>query len=132
VAISRRGRVPYGVMTINSNVRNVVIVLALAAVVAIVPGGGTGANVVVQVVSLAFLASLAWVASVLYRQNRTALYSLGDARRTALYAAIAVLAITLSGTPQLWESSAGSVAWLVLVGAAVYVGCAVVWSARKY
>ena len=119
-------------MTINSNVRNVVIVLALAAVVAIVPGGGTGANVVIQVVSLTFLASLAWIASVMYRQNRTALYSLGDSRRTALYGAVAVLAITLSGTPKLWASSAGSVAWLVLVGGAVYVGCAVVWSVRKY
>jgi len=119
-------------MTINSNVRNVAIVLALAAVVAIVPGGGTGANVVIQVVSLAFLASLAWIAAVMYRQNRTALYSLGDARRTALYGAFAVLAITLSGTPRLWATSAGSVAWLVLVGAAVYVGCAVMWSARKY
>lgn len=119
-------------MTINSNARNVVIVLALAAVVAIVPQGGTGANVVIQAVSLAFLASLVWVASVLYRQNRTTLYSLGDARRAALYGAVAVLAITLSGTPQLWSTSAGSVAWLVLVGAAVYVVCAVVWSARKY
>jgi hypothetical protein len=119
-------------MTINANLRNVLIVLALAAVVALVPGGGTGANVVIQTVSLAFLASLAWVASVLYRQNRAALYSLGDGRRAALYAAIAVLAITLSGTSQLWSTSAGSVAWLVLVGAAVYVGCAVYWSGRKY
>jgi len=119
-------------MTINSNVRNVGIVLALAAVVAAVPGGGTGANVVIQAVSLVFLASLAWVASVLYRQNRTTLYSLGDTRRAALYAAVAVLALTLSGTSQLWATSAGSVAWLVLVGASVYFGCAVVWSARKY
>ncbi|MGI8505727.1 MAG: hypothetical protein ACR2MK_02790 [Solirubrobacteraceae bacterium] len=119
-------------MTINPNVRNVAIVLALAAVVAIVPGGGAGAGVVIQAVSLAFLASLAWVASVLYRQNRTALYSLGDGRRTALYAALAVLAITLSATPQLWATPGGSVAWLVLVGGAVYVGCAVIWSARRY
>lgn len=119
-------------MTINSNLRNVLIVLVVAAILAIVPGGGTGANVVIQVVSLAFLASIAWVATVLYRQNRTTLYSLGDARRAALYVAAAVLAITLTATSRLWGTSAGQVAWLVLVGASVYVGCAVIWSARRY
>ncbi len=119
-------------MTINPNVRNVAIVLVLAALVAFLPGGGTGAGVVIQALSLTFLASLVWVASILYRQNRTMLYSLGDRHRTALYAAVAVLAVTLSATPQLWATSAGSVAWLVLVGAAVYVGCAVIWTARKY
>ncbi len=119
-------------MTINPTLRNVVIVLALAAVVAIAPGGGTGANVVIQAVSLAFLAALGWVASVMYREHRTTLYSLGDTRRGALYAAVAVLAITLTATHRLWASPAGSVAWLVLVGAALYVGCAVIWAARKY
>ncbi len=53
---------------------------------------------IIQAVSLVFLAALAWVATVMYRQHRVALYSLGDARRAALYAAAAVLAITLTGT----------------------------------
>ncbi len=47
-----------------ANLRNVAIVLALAALVALIPGGGTGANVAIQAVSLAFLASIAWVAMV--------------------------------------------------------------------
>jgi hypothetical protein len=119
-------------MTINPNVRNVAIVLVLAALVAFLPGGGTGAGVVIQALSLAFLASLVWVGSILYRQNRTALYSLGNRHRTALYAAAAVLAVTLSATPQLWATSGGSVAWLVLVGASIYVGVAVFLAARKY
>lgn len=119
-------------MTINSNVRNVVIVLALAAVVAFVPGGGTGAGVLIAVISMAFLAAIAWVGAILYRQNRATLYSLGDRRRAALYAALVVLAVTLTATPRLWGSPGGSVAWLVLVGAGLYVSCAVLWSARKY
>ena len=69
----------------TKNLRNVVIVLAIAAVVVIVPGGGTGANVVSQVVSLAFLASLVWFASVMYRQHRSTLYSLGDGPDGGLY-----------------------------------------------
>jgi len=119
-------------MTVNPTVRNIAIVLALAAIVAFVPGGGSGAGVLIQVVSLAFLTALGWVASVMYRQNRVTLYSLGDRRRAALYAAIGVLAVTFTATSRLWATSAGSVAWLVLIGAGVYVVFAVVWSARKY
>ena len=114
------------------NVRNIVIVLAIAAVVAIVPGGGTGASVVTQVVSLAFLASLAWFGSVMYRQHRVSLYSLGDGRRALLYVAAGVAAVTLTGTSRLWSSNAGKVVWLVLLGGAIYAAFAVVWAARKY
>ncbi len=113
-------------------VRNVVIILAVAAVFAIVPGGGTGANVVLQTLSLGFLAAIAWVASVMYRERRGSLYLLGDRRRALLYGAIVVMAVTLTATHRMWQSPLGSVAWLVLVGASAYVGCAVVWAARRY
>ena len=107
-------------MRINANVRNVLIVLALAAVVALVPGGGTTANAVIQAVSLLFLGAIIWVGAIMYREHRS-----------ALYAAVAVLAVTLTATAQLWRTSAGSVAWLVLVGASIYTGGAVIWAARK-
>jgi hypothetical protein len=116
----------------SSNLRNIVIVLLIAAVAAFVPGGGTTANVIVQAVSLIFLGAIAWVASIMYREHRTSLYSLGDHRRAALYVAVGALAVTLTATSRLWATSLGSVAWLVLVGAAVYVAGTVIWSARKY
>lgn len=111
--------------------RNIVIVLALAAVVDIVPGGGTGAAVVVQAISLIFLGALAWVVAIMYREHRNALYSLGDVRRATLYGAGAVLAVTLTATSRLWGSALGSVAWLVLVAASLYAGGVVLWSARR-
>jgi hypothetical protein len=117
---------------VTKTVRNIVIVLAIAAIVVIVPGGGTGASVVSQAVSLAFLASLAWFASVMYRQHRVTLYSLGDGRRAILYVAAAVAALTLTGTSRLWKSGGGEVAWLVLLGGAIYAAFAVIWAARKY
>lgn len=113
-------------------VRNIVIVLAIAAVVVVVPGGGTGASVVSQAVSLAFLAALAWFASVMYRQHRVTLYSLGDGRRAILYVAAAVAVLTLTGTSRLWRSGGGEVAWLVLLGGAIYAAFSVIWAARKY
>jgi len=112
--------------------RNVAIIAVIAAVVAFLPGGGTGARVVIAVISLAFLASIGWVATIMYRQHRSSLYGLGDNRRVALYAAAGVLAITLTATSRMWGSPAGSVAWLLLVGAAVYVIAAVFIAARRY
>jgi glucose-6-phosphate-specific signal transduction histidine kinase len=116
----------------SKTVRNIVIILAIAAIVVIVPGGGTGASVVTQAVSLAFLASLVWFASVMYRQHRLTLYSLGDGRRAILYVAAAVAAVVLTGTHKLWSSSGGEVAWLVLLGGAIYAVFAILWAARKY
>lgn len=112
--------------------RNIAIVLVIAALVAVLPGGGTGANVALQAVSLAFLATLAWFASVSYRQNRATLYGLGDRRRALLYVALGGAAVTLTATTKLWSSPGGSVAWLVLMGAAIYAVFAIFWSARKY
>lgn len=112
--------------------RNIAIVLAIAALVAVIPGGGNGANVALQAVYLVFLATLGWFAAVMYRQHRTTLYGLGERRRVILYVALAVGALVLTGTSLMWRSSAGSVAWLVLLGAAAYAVIAVFWSARKY
>jgi hypothetical protein len=112
--------------------RNIVIVLALAAIVDIVPGGGTGANVVIQVIWLTFLGAFAWVIAVMYREHRNALYSLGDRRRTILYTAGGVLAVTLTATNRMWNSPLGSVAWLVLIAGALYAGVQVFVSARRY
>jgi hypothetical protein len=112
--------------------RNIAIVLVIAALVVVLPGGGTGANVALQAASLVFLAALGWFASIQYRQHRTDLYSLGDRRRAILYVAVGVAAVVLTGTSKMWHTGAGSVAWLVLLGAAVYAVVAVVLAARKY
>jgi hypothetical protein len=116
----------------NKNVRNVAIVLAIAALVVLLPGGGTGANVALQAISLAFLGAIAFAASRLYREHRAWLYSLGDTRRATLYGAAAVVVLTLTATPRLWNTGAGEIAWFALLAGAAYAAFAVVWSARKY
>jgi hypothetical protein len=112
--------------------RNVAIILALAAIVDLVPGGGTAASVVVTAVTLVFLGALGWIVAIMYREHRNELYSLGERKRVALYVAIGVLAVTLTATHRLWATPLGSVAWLVLVAGGIYTGAAVLWSARRY
>jgi hypothetical protein len=114
-----------------TTVRNIAIILVLAALVVLIPGGGTGSNVAIQAVSLAFLATLVWFGVLMYRQHRVALYGLGDRRRAIVYVALAVATLTLTATPRLWHTGVGSVAWLVLLAGAIYAVVAVVWSARR-
>jgi hypothetical protein len=116
----------------TKTVRNILIVLVIAALVVLLPGGGTGAQVATQAVSLVFLGAIGWFASIMYRQHRLALYSLGDKKRAILYAAVAVAAVALTATSRLWSTGAGIIVWFVLVGAAAYAAFAVVWSARRY
>ncbi len=119
-------------MEINKNVRNVVILLVVAALIVVIPGGGTGAQVVVQAISLLFLATIAWIASRLYREHRVALYSLGDGRRAALYIAVGVAAVTWTAKGRLWATGAGEIVWFALLAGAAYTVFAVVYAARKY
>jgi hypothetical protein len=116
----------------SRTVRNILIVLAIAAVVALVQGGVTAANVAIQAVSLAFLGTIVWFLSLTYRQYRVTLYSLGEARRALLYVALGVGTLTLTATSRLLGTGAGSVAWLLLLAGSIYAVFAVLWSARKY
>ena len=84
------------------------IILVLAAVVAWAPGGGSGANVVIEAISLGFLAAVGWIGAVMYRQHRSALYALGDGRRAALYGAAVVLALTSYRHGRSTSTSGGS------------------------
>ena len=116
----------------NTTVRNVLIVLVIAALVALVQGGQTAANVAIQAVTLAFLGTLVWFAVLTYRERRVTLYSLGDGRRALLYVALGVATLTLTATSKLWATGAGSVAWLILLAGSAYAVFAVLWSARNY
>jgi hypothetical protein len=117
---------------LNKTVRNILIVLVIAALVALVKGGQTAAQVGIQAVTLAFLGTIVWFLSLTYRERRVQLYSLGDGRRALLYVALGVATLTLTASSRLLGSGAGSVAWLLLLGGSAYAVFAVLWSARKY
>jgi hypothetical protein len=118
---------------INRTFRNVVIVLVIAGLVDVVPGGGDASGTVLEFVYLAFFGAFVFVASRLYREHRGAIYSLGNRRRAIAYAAVGVIALTLTGTNRLWHSgAAGNLGWIILIGGAAYTLFEVVRSARRY
>jgi hypothetical protein len=111
-------------------VRNVAIILAIAVVVDVVPGGGRAANTIGQALSLLFIATFGWFAGLMYRQHRVSLYSLGDKRRLALYASIGALLLVFSALYRVHGVTA--VIAVVVAALAVYTIFAIFWSAREY
>lgn len=100
--------------------RNVAIVIALALIVWLAPGGGEGASFVEQVLSAIFIVLIALIVGRLYQQFRGEIFSLGDAWRFALYAAIGVAVVTVAASGRLFETGLGTLVWFLLVGAASY------------
>jgi hypothetical protein len=119
-------------VNINPNVRNVIIVLLIAALVVAIPGGGTGANTLIAAISLLFFGSFVFIGSRMYREHRVAIYSLGDGRRAIVYGAAAVAVLVISATSKMWSSGVGTIAWILLLGASAYAAFAVIWAQREY
>ncbi len=101
-------------------VRNVAIILAVALLVDLVPGGGDGASTVRAALYLAFLATVSWGGTRLYREHREWLYSLGDRNRAVLYVAVGVIVVTVIAKARLWASTVGEFVWIVLIAGSVY------------
>ena len=101
------------------NLRNAAIVLLLAALVAFAPAGGNVADVVLTLITMGFLTAIAWTGYVLSRENQLTLATLSDGRRAILYGALGLIVLLVAGTDELFDSGAGTVAWIMLFAGAV-------------
>jgi hypothetical protein len=100
--------------------RNIAIILALAAIVYFVPGGGDAAALIGALLSTAILASFVMLAARFYRERRTDIVGLGDRWRALLYGAIGVIVLAMAARPRLVETGGGTLVWLVAVAASAY------------
>lgn len=113
-------------------VRNILIVLAIAAIVAFLPGAGRAAATFRALVWAVFAIGIAYVGARLYREHRVSIYSLGSRHRGLLYGSLAVGALLLAGRARMWETGAGEFLWFVLLGAILYALFAVYRFWRSY
>jgi hypothetical protein len=100
--------------------RNVAIVVALALVVWLVPGGGDGASIITQILSAIFIVMIVLFGSRMYRQFRGEIFGLGDQWRFALYAAVGIAVVTVAATTRLFATGAGTLIWFALLAGASY------------
>jgi hypothetical protein len=115
------------------NARNVAIIVALALVVWLLPGGRQGAATISNLLTIVFVSGLIFLAYRFYMEQRSNLEILEDRQRAILYGSLGLIAITLVATRRLWDTGGiGAIMWLGLLGAAGY-GLVSVWRAwREY
>lgn len=99
--------------------RNAAVVAVLAAVVAFAPAGGNAADTVVTAILIGFLAAISWTIFGVARRNELTLAALADSRRALLYAALGVIVLLIAGSDEMFSSGLGTLAWILLLGAAV-------------
>ena len=111
------------------HIRNILIIVALALVVWLVPGGGTGSSTIYNVLTLILTAGLLFFGYRLYMEHRATIFGLGDNQRAVLYGSVAVATVALLATNRLWNNGGlGTLLWIALLALAGW-GIYRVWRA---
>ena len=117
----------------NKHLRNIAIVLVLALAVWKLPGGGTAAATISNILSVAFLGGLFFLGYRLYMEHRTSLLGLAERQRGLLYGALALSVFAIIATSRMWNAGGlGAVLWLAMLGAAGWVMYGVWRTYRAY
>lgn len=114
----------------STTVRNVLIVLALAAAVAFTREGGGTAEVASRALSMAFLGVFALGGVWVYRNNRLTLDALEPRLRALLYAGVAGLVFVATGWSWL-TATGGRVLVLLAIVAASVAALVVAWGRAR-
>jgi hypothetical protein len=111
--------------------RNIAIIMLLALVVAVVPGGDNAARAIAAALSIAFLGLIAFTVYMLYRQNSFTFLTLDERQRALLYAGLGAIVLMIAGADELLETGAGLVVWVAVLGGALFAIYRVVTEARS-
>ncbi len=95
------------------------VVALIALVLAAAPGGGSALRLILQLLSIAFFAALAFFGYRMYRENSFTLDSLSDRQRLVLYGSIGLAVLTFTATQRLFVG-VGVLVWLALLGLCSY------------
>jgi uncharacterized protein involved in cysteine biosynthesis len=97
------------------------VVMLIALVLVVLPGGGNALDVVLTLLTIAFLGAIAFLGYRLYRQYGFELDSLTPNQRLALYASVGLAILTFVATDRLFEvGGLGILAWFALLALCSY------------
>jgi|SRR4051812_18311835 hypothetical protein len=110
--------------------RNIAIILLLALIVDLAPGGGNAAQALLAAVGIIFLAMIAWGAYVFYRQNRLSYLGLTERQRILFVSALGAIVLMIAGASKLTATSGGS---LIFIGVLIFAALSIykVWSESR-
>jgi hypothetical protein len=103
----------------TQTIRNVAIILALAAIVDFLPGGGSAADTVMTALTLCFLAAIAWFVYRLYREQQLTLSTLTDPQKAGLFGAVGGIALLIVAYDQFRSWTGGVLFWFALMAGCV-------------
>jgi hypothetical protein len=106
------------------HIRNIAIIVALAVIVWLVPGGNRASLVLANLLGLALAAGVVYLGYRLYMEHRATIFGLEDRQRGILYASLALIVVAIVGFGQMWRTGGGALVWIGMVG----LGCWGVWT----
>lgn len=115
----RPGRLQTRIAAVLQTVRNVAIILALAAAVDFLPGGGAAADTAMTALTMIFFAAIAWFVYRLYREQQLTLSTLSDARKAGLFGAVGGIALLIVAYNEFESWSGGILLWIALLAGCV-------------
>jgi hypothetical protein len=101
--------------------RNIAIILALAAAIDFLPGGGNAAAAVLAALMMIFLAAIAWLVYRVYREQQLTLSTLTDARKAGLFGAVGGIALLVVAYDDFRSWTGGLVLWIALMAGCVAI-----------
>jgi hypothetical protein len=104
---------------VRQNIRNIAIILALAAAVDFLPGGGNAAAAVLTALTMCFLAAIAWLLYRVYNEQQFTLASLSDARKAGLFGAVGGIALLTVAYDHFRSWGGGILVWIALMAACI-------------
>jgi hypothetical protein len=104
---------------VPQTVRNIAIILALAAAVDFLPGGGNAAAAVLTALSMIFLAAIAWLLYRVYHEQQLTLSSLSDGRKAGLFGAVGGIALLVVAEDDFISWEGGIVLWIALLAGCI-------------
>jgi hypothetical protein len=99
--------------------RNIAIILALAAGIDFLPGGGAAAATVLSALMMIFLAAIAWLVYRVYREQQLTLATLTDARKAGLFGAVGGIALLIVAYDDFRSWTGGFLLWVALMAGCV-------------
>jgi uncharacterized protein involved in cysteine biosynthesis len=106
------------------------VVMLIALVLVVLPGGGNALDVILTLLTIAFLAAIAFLGYRLYHQYRLDIDSLDPNLRLALFGSVGLAILTFVATDRLFdEGGVGALAWFVLLALCSY---GLYWTWTRY
>jgi hypothetical protein len=99
--------------------QNIAIIVLIALIITVVPGGGTGRDTVMTAISMGFLAGIGWFVYVAHREYPNMVNSLSEGWRAVHWGSLGMIAFLVAAYTKLWETGAGTLLWIGLLVLAI-------------